>query len=92
LSSIAKTKPWGLDAFRAKTPMHETQKFRYEVRSYDFCTKPKDNLLVHLDFELDVPYMFFDHIDERNVMVKSISHFDNFSKWTIVVVNNSEPN
>jgi hypothetical protein len=31
--------------------------------------------------------MFFDHLDERNAVVKSISHFDNFIKWTILVVN-----
>jgi hypothetical protein len=58
-----------------------------EVRSFDFRTKPNDNLLLHLDSELDVPYMFFDHLDERNAMVKSVSHFDNFPKWTILVVN-----
>jgi hypothetical protein len=36
---------------------------------------------------LDVLYMFFDHLDERNVMVKSVTHFDNFTKWTLLVVN-----
>jgi hypothetical protein len=51
-----------------------------------------DNLLLHPDSELDVPYMLFDHLDKRNAMVKSVSHFDNFSKWAILVVNNSEPN
>jgi hypothetical protein len=51
-----------------------------EVRSSDFCIKPKDNLLLHPDSELGVPYMFFDHLDERNTVVKSISHFDKFTK------------
>ena len=32
--------------------------------------------------------MFFDRLDERNAMVKSVSHFDNFTKWTFLVVNN----
>jgi hypothetical protein len=32
---------------------------------------------------------FFDDIDERNAMVMSISHFDNFIKWIILVVNRS---
>ena len=27
--------------------------------------------------------MFFDRLDERNVMVKSVSHFDNFIKINI---------
>ena len=31
--------------------------------------------------------MFFDHLNERNAMVKSVQHFDNFTKWTILVVN-----
>jgi hypothetical protein len=47
--------------------------------------------LLHPDSELDVSYMFFDHRDERNVMVKSISYFDNFTKWTILVVNVCPP-
>ena len=36
--------------------------------------------VLHPDSELDVPYMFFDHLDERNVMVKSNQDFDNFTK------------
>jgi hypothetical protein len=60
--------------------MRETQKFWYGVRSSDFRIKPKDNLLLHLDSELDVPYMFFNHLDERNTIVKFVSHLDNFSK------------
>ena len=32
--------------------------------------------------------MFFDHLDERNTMVRFISYFDNFTKWIILVVNN----
>ena len=39
--------------------------------------------LLHPDSELDVPYMFFDHLDERNAMVKSVSHFNNFIKINI---------
>ena len=31
--------------------------------------------------------MFFDRLDEMNVMMKSVSHFDNFTKWTFLVVN-----
>jgi hypothetical protein len=31
--------------------------------------------------------MFFDHLDERNIIVKSVTHFDNFIKWTFLVVN-----
>jgi hypothetical protein len=31
--------------------------------------------------------MFFDHLDERNAMVKSVIHFANFIKWTFFVVN-----
>ena len=34
-----------------------------------------------------IPYMFFHHLDERNAMVKFILHFDNLTKWTILVVN-----
>jgi hypothetical protein len=34
--------------------------------------------------------MFFDHLDERNAMMKSVTHFDNFTKWTFLVVNTSE--
>jgi hypothetical protein len=26
--------------------------------------------------------MFFDHLDERNAMVRFVTHFDNFIKWT----------
>jgi hypothetical protein len=29
--------------------------------------------------------MFFDHLNERNTMVKSVSYFDNFIKWTFLV-------
>jgi len=43
--------------------------------------------LLHPDSKLDVPYMFFDCLDKRNAMVKSIPHFDNFTKWTILVGN-----
>ena len=57
------------------------------VKSSDFRTMPNDNLLHHPDSKLDVPYMFFDHVDERKAMVKSVSHFDNFTKRTILVVN-----
>jgi hypothetical protein len=32
---------------------------------------------------------FFEHLDERNAMVKSILYFDNFIKWKILVVNRS---
>jgi hypothetical protein len=31
--------------------------------------------------------MFFDHLNERNAMVKSITYFDNFTKWTFLVVD-----
>ena len=31
--------------------------------------------------------MFFDRLDEMNAMVKSVSHFDNFTKYTFLVVN-----
>jgi len=31
--------------------------------------------------------MVFDCLDERNAMVKSVLHFDNFTKWTFLVVN-----
>jgi hypothetical protein len=31
--------------------------------------------------------MFFDHLDERNAMVKSVTHFDNFTKLTFLSVN-----
>jgi len=31
--------------------------------------------------------MIFDRLDERNGMVKSVPHFDNFTKWTILVIN-----
>jgi hypothetical protein len=58
------------------------------VRSSYFRTKLKDNLLPHSNSELDVPYMFFYHRDERNAIVKSVSHFDNFKKWSFFVVNN----
>jgi hypothetical protein len=34
-------------------------------------------------------FMIFDNLDERNVTVRSISHFDNFTKWKILVVNTS---
>ena len=34
--------------------------------------------------------MFLDRLDERNAMVKSVSHFDNFTKWTFFIVNKSE--
>jgi hypothetical protein len=33
--------------------------------------------------------MFFDHLDERNIMVKSVTQFDNFTKWIFLVVNKS---
>jgi hypothetical protein len=46
----------------------------------DFRTKPKDNLFLHPDSELGVPHMFFDHLDERNAMMKFVSYFDNFTK------------
>ena len=35
--------------------------------------------------------MFFDRVDERNAMAKSVSHFDNFTKWTILVANICPP-
>jgi hypothetical protein len=35
--------------------------------------------------------MFFDHLDERNAMVQSVPHFDNFTKWTILVISNFIP-
>jgi hypothetical protein len=44
-------------------------------------------ITLHPDSELDVLYMFFDRLNERNVMVKSILYFDNFTKWIILVVN-----
>jgi hypothetical protein len=31
--------------------------------------------------------MFFDYLDERNAMVKFVTYFDNFIKWTLLVVN-----
>ena len=31
--------------------------------------------------------MVFDHLDKSNTMVRSISYFDNFTKWIILVVN-----
>jgi hypothetical protein len=31
--------------------------------------------------------MFFDHLDKRNTMMKAVTHFDNFIKWTFLVVN-----
>jgi hypothetical protein len=31
--------------------------------------------------------MFFDHLDKKNTMVKSVTHFDNFTKWIFFVVN-----
>jgi hypothetical protein len=31
--------------------------------------------------------MFFVHLDERNAMMKTVTHFDNFTKWTFFVVN-----
>jgi hypothetical protein len=31
--------------------------------------------------------MFFDRLDERNAVVKSVPHFDNFTKWTFFSVN-----
>jgi hypothetical protein len=31
--------------------------------------------------------MFFDHLDERNAMLKSVIYFDNFTRWTFFVVN-----
>ena len=33
-----------------------------------------------LDFKLDVLYMLFDRLKERNEMVKSILHYDNHTK------------
>ena len=30
--------------------------------------------------QLDISYVFFDHLNERNEMVKSIPYFDNFTK------------
>jgi hypothetical protein len=50
------------------------------VRSSDFHTKSKDNLLLHLDSKLDALYMFIDHLDKRNTMEKFISYFHNFTK------------
>jgi hypothetical protein len=32
-------------------------------------------------------YVFIDHRNERNEIVKFVPHFDNFTKWTILVVN-----
>jgi hypothetical protein len=31
--------------------------------------------------------MFFDQLNERNAMVKSVLHFDNFIEWTFLSVN-----
>jgi hypothetical protein len=33
--------------------------------------------------------MLFDHLDERNAMVKFVPYFDNFTKWTFLSVNNN---
>ena len=34
--------------------------------------------------------MFFDRLDERNAMVKSVSHFDNFTKMIIFCCQRKE--
>jgi hypothetical protein len=43
---------------KARTPMRNLE-ILVGVRSSHFRTKPKDNLLLHPDSELGVPYMFF---------------------------------
>jgi hypothetical protein len=39
---------------------------------------------LHPDPKLDVSHMYFDHLDERTAMVKSIQHFENFTKPSLV--------
>jgi hypothetical protein len=37
--------------------------------------------------QIERPYMFFDQLNERNAMVKSVLHFDNFIEWIFFSVN-----
>jgi hypothetical protein len=64
----------------------QSQNSYAKLRSSGFRTKLKDNLLIHPDSKLGILYMFFYHLDE-SAMVKSISYFNNFTKWIILVVN-----